>query len=472
MFCALLCDPLHFPRFVFYPVTRKVLGLLLVVLGAVLGLSGTTVSEEDDKVRPPVRPNILFILVDDMGKDAVRWYPTGQGRKAITPNLDELAAEGLVFENAWTNPVCSPTRATLLTGRYGFRTGVQHIVPYERFEGGIKTSEISVQRMLDQRTDSAYDHAVIGKWHLSDQTNGDWVNAGKMGVGHFDGMQGGSLKNLYSWTRIKDGVGSLDNRYITTALTDESITWINERQRPWFLWLAEYAPHSPHVKPPDSLLSAATVERLTHAQDTVDLYMAAIEAMDHEVGRLLASLSPETRANTIIIFMADNGSAQDVALPPFDRYRAKRSLYVGGVDVPMIAAGPGVRVGRTSTFVNSTDLFATVLELAGVDLPVYQDSRSFAPILFKKRMKDPREFLFAEMKERDPMDGRTGYAYREGDFVLVNTVGRGDELFDLSTDPYQMNDLLGGQDAARYAAQAMQLKAQVEKLRTQPVSAQ
>jgi arylsulfatase A-like enzyme len=150
----------------------------------VLGLTASFLGGAAHALENP--PNILLVIADDMGVDASPCYPVGE-LKPNMPILEELCSTGVVFENVWSNPECSPTRATILTGRYGIRTGVRSAV-LETGGSGIRLDELSIQRLLDQRLNSKYAHAVIGKWHLSDGNNGGLDNAELMGVGHYSGL--------------------------------------------------------------------------------------------------------------------------------------------------------------------------------------------------------------------------------------------------------------------------------------------
>ena len=134
-------------------------------------------------------PNILLVISDDLGLDASSGYQVGTELPA-TPTLDELAANGLIFDNAWATPLCSPTRATILTGRYGIRTRV--LAPGDP----ISMNETSLQSFIDSNVPNTYSHAVIGKWHLSGRDNGGIDNPNLMGIDHFAGFQGGGVGRL------------------------------------------------------------------------------------------------------------------------------------------------------------------------------------------------------------------------------------------------------------------------------------
>ena len=150
-------------------------------------------------------PNILLVIADDMGIDASPCYSVGK-MKPNMPVIEEMCRSGVVFENVWSNPQCSPTRATILTGRYGFRTGVRAWIPSSmKGNPGIRLKETSIHQLLDQRLSSRYAHAVIGKWHLSDATNGGPDNPKLMGVGHYSGLIKNGHDDYWKWPRTEDG---------------------------------------------------------------------------------------------------------------------------------------------------------------------------------------------------------------------------------------------------------------------------
>ena len=194
-------------------------------LMALAGWSATHASDEP--------PNILLVIADDMGVDASPCYPVGD-QKPHMPVLEDLCRTGVVFENVWSNPQCSPTRATILTGRYGFRTGVRAAM-LRMGNPGIRLDELSIQRLLDQRLDSRYAHAVIGKWHLSDWDNGGPNNPELMGVGHYSGLIKNGHDDYWKWHRTEDGETRLVEGYSTTVFTNEAIDWIGKQDKPWFL---------------------------------------------------------------------------------------------------------------------------------------------------------------------------------------------------------------------------------------------
>lgn len=396
-------------------------------------------------------PNILLVIADDMGLDASPCYGVG-AEKAAMPVLEALCRDGLVFDNLWAEPMCSPTRATILTGRFGFRTGVTRPAS-ERFGGGIRTDELSIQRLLDEKAPTRYAHAVIGKWHLSDRENGGDDNPERMGVGFYSGFISGSLPDYYDFPLTTDGATTRATTYATTLFTDIAIDWVAKQRQPWFLWLAHTAPHAPFHVPPAGLHTRdldddpAAIEA-----DPLPYFLAALEALDHEMGRFLDSLPPEVRANTVVFFIGDNGSPSRVAQLPYTRQTAKGSLYPGGVRVPFVAAGAGVtRKGERETApINTSDLFATVADVAGIPATEAEDSISFKALL-SSFSGGKRTYTYSDLQADRParLARNSGWTVGDGRYQYLRLDRGGRYLFDTAADPGGSVNLLrnGAPDA-------------------------
>lgn len=387
-------------------------------------------------------PNILLIIADDLGLDASPWDNEYGYLKPNMPNINKLATNGLIFKNLWSNPVCSPTRAGILTGKYGVHTGV--LGPVGKDDTGISLAETSLQTLITQKSPHNYAQAVIGKWHLSSDQNGSERNPNQMGIPHYSGFISGSLNNYYSWPQVTNGESKTNNQYITSALTDEAIDWIDDQETPWFLWLAHTAPHTPFHLPPKNLISDQNLEGSDIEENQLKYYLAAIEAMDTETGRLLESLSDEELANTVIIFIGDNGTPNQVAQTPFDRTKAKGSLYQGGINVPMIVSGTGLRAGTTEALINTTDFFTTIAELTGIDLPEYENAKSFASVL-KGENQNLRDYAYSEIKttnKRGNPSSKNGWAIRDTQYKYISLDNEDEFLFDLQADPYESQNLV------------------------------
>lgn len=380
---------------------------MLLFLGlAVLGVLPTDVGAP--RPRPPVdreRGNVLVLVADDMGLDQLGLYGLGSD-PAPTPNLDRMAAEGVLFLNAWSQPTCSPTRATIQTGRYGFRTGIGRVINAMGNLAALPLSEVTLPEMLDLGTSGAYAHAAIGKWHLGNGSTGGNFAPNLAGYGHFAGSIEGQLPSYTSWLRVVNGVGMNSTTYATTVCVDDALDWIQGQDRPWLCVVDFQAPHAPFHRPPANLHTqvlppgdpATTCSAA--GSDPLPFYKAMVEALDHEIGRLLDSLPAGERERTTVLFLGDNGTDACLSRPPFPPL-AKGTLSEAGLRVPMIACGYRVQqAGRSRALVNTTDLFATVAELAGVDLaatlPGLQlDSKSLVPILANPHWR-VRRWAFAE----------------------------------------------------------------------------
>ena len=321
--------------------------------------------------------NILLIIADDYGIDATRFYPKTDRRVTTppapaTPNLTELAADGLLFRNARAQPSCSATRATIMTGRYGFRTGIGKVVPTDPsaptqvFASSEFTPAEAFKRAFEARPEAAYHLALIGKWHLSRGIDDPRLQ----GWDHFSGPHPrlAALENYYRWPKVVNGVESIVTDYATTVQVDDALAEIakaRDARRNYLIWLALSAPHSPYQRPPLALLNAYKGTPATGASRRT-YYEAMIEAMDTELGRLLAGVDLTT---TTVIFVGDNGTPNEVIASPYKPDHAKLRVYEQGIKVPMIVAGRAVKdAGRqTAALVNTVDLFPTILRLAGIN---------------------------------------------------------------------------------------------------------
>ena len=331
-------------------------------------------------------PNILLIIADDMGLDATPGYSVGTSKPTM-PNLQNLMDSGIRFNNVWSNPVCTPTRATILTGKYGFRTNVINVGDV------LSTSETSIHKVLNTNA-SEYSHAVIGKWHLST----DPTHPTTMGIDYFAGLLSGGVQSYTNWNLNENGVTTTSTAYTTTKFTDLAIDWVSAQSQPWFLWLAYNAPHTPFHLPPTNLHSQGNLptDDASIEANPLPYYHAMIEAMDSEVGRLLNSMTQEERDNTLIVFVGDNGTPSEV-VQVYSSNRAKGSIYQGGVNVPMVISGKNVtRINETEdALISTTDLFATIADVAGAGSSDTGDSHSFVGLLSSGNAIG-RDFVYTE----------------------------------------------------------------------------
>ena len=394
--------------------------------------------------------NVLIVIADDLGVDQVSTYGEGSAPPRTT-NIDALATRGVLFRNGWAYPTCSPCRASIMTGRHGFRTGVG-----QPARAVLPATERTLPEALDS-SNSGYAHAWIGKWHLGGGAGGP----NDAGWSHYAGPLDGAVTDYYSWTRTVNGQSATSNVYATTQIADDAIEWIRAQQTPWLCVLAFNAPHTPFHVPPPSLHSQALTG--TPATNPLVHYKAAVEALDTELGRVLAAIGPDiTRTN--IIFVGDNGTPRQVTEAPFVRSHAKGSPYEGGMRVPFLFAGPAVTGGGREVphVVSVVDLLATTGELIGFEsrLPFGKtDSVSFAPYLSGASQAAIRESVYCESfnNAADPL--RNGFACsRNRDFKLIRQYTAAgaisEELYDLANDPFEQDDLMnaGGLTAAQQSA--------------------
>ena len=397
-----------------------------------LFLFGCSSKDETSTITNPIKntPNILFIIADDLGKDAINGFPEGT-IKPNTPNIDAIRNSGLSFTNFWSYPTCSPTRASILTGKYGYRTGV-------KWAGDeISLSETSLQKYINEETNNKYSTAIVGKWHLSG--NSSTFNPEILGIDYYAGLIRGEPQSYYNWLLTEDGTSIIETDYATTKFTDLAINWVNQQDKPWFLWLAYNAPHTPFHVPPNEMHSQGNLPEFANGMDETPYYMAAIEAMDFQIGRLLDNMSQEEINNTTIIFIGDNGTPNEVAQEPYTFFTAKGSLNQGGINVPMFISGNGVlRTGNDENLITSTDLFSTISQIAGVSANEINDSKSFKSLL--SQSETIRDFQYCE--KDDSINNL--WTISNSKYKLIKNANGNDEFYDLNNDPYELNNLLNG----------------------------
>jgi len=410
----------------------KKLFLVLILLVAFFCALGCSVENEMDGSNSDNKasgPNILLVIADDMGLDATPGYSIGETKPSM-PNLMSLMGSGIRFNNVWANPVCSPTRATILIGKYGFRTGV--LWPGD----ALSSSETSIHRLLKEASPE-YSHAIIGKWHLSDIVS----QPTDMGADYFAGIMSG-VRSYYSWNLIQNGQTTKSSSYITSKLTDLAIEWTAAQTQPWFLWLAYNAPHAPFHLPPSELHNQGALPNDSSSINANPLpyYMAMIEALDSEMGRLLNSFSKEILDNTLIIFIGDNGSPNEV-VQTYNSKRAKGSIYQGGINVPMVVSGKNVtRAGDSEdALINGSDLFATILDVAGAGISEKNDSKSFKG-LFSASNSSTRKYVYSEKYNAKTLGQDYTIRNKTHKYLFFNDGS--EALYSLSKNPLENPNLL------------------------------
>lgn len=396
--------------------------------------------------------NLILIIADDLGTDYLGFYEDFKDTVAV-PNIRKLVAKGVRFKNGMSNPVCSSTRAGILTGRYSFRTGVGNIVGGTGGSGVLSLSEMCIPKLL-KNFNPTIRTANIGKWHLHNPTpTSNLLNPLTLGYDHFEGPFIGQLTSYINWTKYTDGVQSAVTTYATTENVNNALSWVKAQDpnKPFFLWLAFNAPHAPYHLPPANL---HTYTGLSGTQQDIQrnpkpYFKASLQALDTEIGRLFDSLTVYNRMDsTDIIFIGDNGNTTQTAqITNLDK--AKGTIYQYGVHVPFIVAGPSVLNPNRSSdaLVNTADLFSTILELLGntnwqsqISNTTPIDSKSLLPIL-KNQQTDVRDWSFCELFKLTP-DSLDGKAIRNKDYKLLRFDYGTEEFYQLSNDILEENNLL------------------------------
>jgi len=424
------------------------------------------------------KPNVLLVIADDYGAEAASLYPglNGDSGAVPVPNIESLAQNGLVFDNAWASPACSMTRGTIVSGLYGYRTGVTSVGAV------LPTNTVTVFDRITAESPS-YSQAFFGKYHLGGglfdpraglpYTGSDQIlqHVRDIGVPYFHGILGGALTDYFSWN-IYDSNGPTvpTTTYATTALTDLAIDYIHNAEtarptEPWFIYQAYNAPHaanggnSPYQVPPTELhhvdLSSVGNPKPGTSLTNVPVYQADIQALDTELGRLLKEVDLE---KTVVIFIGDNGTPAEVKDKGAKIRGSKGSAYEGGVRVPFLVTGAGVtRRGRTSDLVVTTDIYATILSLTGIDVSHVNNSYNFKPLLSDPTATSGRTHSFSETSSGT---SNRRYALKDTRYKIVSNLGKR-ELYDLVADPLETTDLYA---KPSYAAVRASLEAEIDKL--------
>ena len=404
------------------------------------------------------KPNIVFFLVDDMGWSDLGCY----GSKYYqTPTINKLAEEDMMFSSAYMMPTCSPSRASLMTGKYPPRTGIYTVdgyastpVEFQKVQGiksekYLTSDETTIAEVLKQ---AGYTTGHFGKWHL-----GDTPETYPTGQGFDVNMAGCEVGSPQSYFSPFNGIENIDvkeeGRYLTEVLTDSACRFIDKnREGPFFLYFPFYQVHVPvHAK-------RKWVEKYRDSmpsgwQDNPN-YGAMISYMDYSVGRVLKKLDElGLSENTIIILTSDNGG--QIMVPSNAPLRGQKgNLYEGGIRVPLIVKWPGkVRLGsRCDVPVTVVDYFPTLLEMSGTAVPnTIVDGESIVPLLHGKSTLE-RHALFWHLASYNG-NGRSnstlwqppGGAIRKGPWKLIENFEDGSvELYNLKEDIGETTDVSDG----------------------------
>lgn len=390
------------------------------------------------------RPNIIFILADDLGYGDLGCY----GQKLIkTPHIDRLASEGIRFTQAYAGgPVCVPSRCVLMTGRHNGHTRARDNVPH--YSTYLQEGDLTIARMLQQ---AGYRCGGVGKWSLGDA--GSAGRATNQGFDTWLGYLNQDHAHYYYTEYLDDDDGRLEltgntqtrKQYSHDLMAERALRFIREsKDRPFFLYAAFTLPHRSAAEEDPDRMAVPTSERYRdEAWPTkAKKYAAMIDRLDRDVGRIVALVDElSLRGRTLIVFTSDNGALggdrfvwEDFASNgPLRGHKAM--LTEGGIRVPFIARWPGrIPAGRTSgEIIAFQDMLPTLAEVAGVRRPDRIDGISIVAALEGGRMETPRPYLYWDYGHCRP---RYGQAVRLGDWKAIRPdVGSPIELYDLGQDP-------------------------------------
>jgi len=443
------------------------------------------------------RPNILIILVDDLGYGDLSSYGATDLK---SPHIDRLIASGMRFDHFYANcPVCSPTRASLLSGRFPDLVGVPGVIRTHLANnwGYLSPEAILLPRLLKR---AGYHTALVGKWHLGLAAPNTPT---ERGFDHFHGFLGDMMDDYYNHRRhginyMRLGDKEIDPEgHATDLFTQWAIDYLreqaagNERRprgegilplrpegvppsdhgqdargtqgrdalatKPFFLYLAYNAPHAPIQPPTEWIERVKQREGPPNAKSRVGdpepgisdkraKLVALIEHLDAGIGKVLDTLNETGLSdNTLVIFTSDNGGQLDLGATNGPRRAGKGDMYEGGIRAPMGAVWPGrIQAGSRSNRVALTmDILPTVCAAAGVKIDHEIDGVSFLPTLLGKAQADENRVLFWVRREGGPRyGGQAYYAARQGDFKLLqNSPFEALKLYNLSDDPQEQHPL-------------------------------
>jgi arylsulfatase A-like enzyme len=394
------------------------------------------------------KPNILVILTDDLGYGDLSCYGATDLK---SPNIDGLVAAGMRFDSFYANcPVCSPTRAALMTGRYPDLVGVPGVIRTHITDnwGYLLPQAVLLPQMLKR---AGYHTALVGKWHLGLASPN---TPNERGFDHFHGFLGDMMDDYYTHRRHGFNYLRLDDKEIdpeghaTDLFTQWAIEYLRERSRtkeqPFFLYLAYNAPHAP-IQPLQEWLDRVKQREPGISNNRAKL-VALIEHLDNGIGKVIAALKEMGLSdNTLMIFTSDNGGQLNLGSTNGPLRAGKGDLYEGGIRVPMCTVWPErIRPGSRSDRVALTmDLFPTICETAGLQIEHEIDGRSLLPTLTGKPQPQEERTLFWVRREGGPQyGGRAYYAARQGDFKLLqNSPFEPMEFYDLKNDPKEQKPL-------------------------------
>ena len=408
--------------------------------------------------------NVVLIVSDDQGYADISCYPHPE--EVGTPNLDRIAREGVRLTSGYAScPVCAPTRAGLLTGRYHQRFGFYTAADSR---AGLPNSETTLADVLG---DHGYATGAFGKWHLGyappyrPLERGFDTFYGFLGHGghdYFDLAISDDIRSIYRNRAPIDDTG-----YLTRNITKEAIAFIEEnRGRPLFAYVPYNAVHNPLQAPQEY------VRRYSSPDPQRSTYLAMLAIMDEGVGAILDTLDRlDMSDNTLVIFLSDNGGARGTTANNGALRSFKHSVYEGGLRVPFLVRWPErIRAGTVSDEpVISIDVFSTVLAAAGIEPSdeLQLDSRDMLPALTGRLDRPLHEALYWNWIDKE---SDTGWAIRKGRWKLLADKG-GIELYDLEADIGETRNLASNQPMivqsllAEYKSWQSQLRPRIRRER-------
>jgi arylsulfatase A-like enzyme len=441
--------------------------IVLCLIAAAGGLRGATAGTIDRAAadRPP---NVVLILADDLGYGDLACY----GAKDIkTPHIDALVAAGMRFDRFYANcPVCSPTRASILTGRYPDLVGVPGVIRTDPSDnwGKLTRSAVLLPAVLKKK---GYESAIIGKWHLGLKSPDTPLDRG---FDVFQGFLGDMMDDYFTHRRhninyMRDRDREIDPEgHATDLFTQWAVSYVREKRasdRPFFMYLAYNAPHVP-LQPVE-----ARLKRLLEREPGIDpkraRLAAQIEHLDEGVGNVIAALK-ETGAyqNTLVIFTSDNGGQASAGASTGGLRGSKENVYEGGIRVPCCVEWPGkiASGSRTDRSALSMDLFPTVCAIVGIEPGGEVDGESLLPTLLGQSPAESKRDLFWTRREgNDAYMGKTIWAIRRGEWKLLqNTPTAPFELYNLRDDPLERNNL-ASKERAVYRELAKALRDRIRR---------
>ncbi len=430
---------------------------LLLLLGIVC-IAPAAALDEDSQ-----RPNIVLIVADDLGAMDLGCYGSTFHR---TPNLDALARQGLRFTAAYAAaPVCSPSRAAILTGLHPARIGLTDWLPGrpDRPDQPLKKPPIrnrlalEYETLAESLTRSGYTTAHIGKWHLG----GQGATPRDQGFAHnIAGDETGTPLSYFAPFRNAAGrfMPGLEtapaNQYLTDRLTDEAVTFIEKQagsKKSFLLYVPHYAVHTP-MRAREELVRTYDPAGIAAGRQRNAIYAAMLQSLDESVGRIVSTIEAQgMKEKTWIVFTSDNGGLATVEGPNTPATsnaplrEGKGWLYEGGLRVPLLVSGPGLKGAGTTvdTPVIGQDLFPTILALAGAarSVPGELDGIDLSGLLLRAESPS-RQSLHWHYPHYANQGGRPGGVIRSGSWKLIEFYEEGPrELFDLAKDPSESRNL-------------------------------